>query len=226
MRKNGFVATSVLYSVFITFISIFLLYIAYQVSGQIMIKTNNDKIRERLLRLDMPVSDLKTGDIVASLSSTGYERTLIVISNDEDKITLVEIRSDRMIGMFTATPGASVDGVTLRIFDDATIENVLTLNDGLKNAILNYIGNQTSYDSIRYHSDNSTYTYHTGTTDDEVFYKNPNGNYYITKVNRKESSAHIRVIVEIAKTSTIIDYIMDGQGTYASPYILPFNYNY
>ena len=65
MKKNGFIATSVLYSIFLVFLTLFLALILTYLHNQILLKKIDDEAWNNLIKINnTKITDLKIGDYV------------------------------------------------------------------------------------------------------------------------------------------------------------------
>lgn len=65
MKKNGFIATSILYSIFLVFLTLFLALILTYLHNQILLQKIDEKAWENLMKINnTKISDLKVGDFV------------------------------------------------------------------------------------------------------------------------------------------------------------------
>lgn len=65
MKRNGFIATSILYSIFLVFLTLFLALILTYLHNQILLQKVNEKAWENLMKINnTKISDLKIGDYV------------------------------------------------------------------------------------------------------------------------------------------------------------------
>lgn len=65
MKRNGFIATSILYSIFLVFLTLFLALILTYLHNQILLQKVNEKAWENLMKINnTKISDLKIGDYI------------------------------------------------------------------------------------------------------------------------------------------------------------------
>lgn len=65
MKRNGFIATSILYSIFLVFLTLFLALILTYLHNQILLQKVNENAWENLMKINnTKISDLKVGDYV------------------------------------------------------------------------------------------------------------------------------------------------------------------
>lgn len=65
MKRNGFIATSILYSIFLVFLTLFLALILTYLHNQILLQKIDEKAWENLMKINnTKISDLKVGDFV------------------------------------------------------------------------------------------------------------------------------------------------------------------
>ncbi len=128
MKKNGFIATSLIYSFFLIFITLFLTIIADYLQNKVLLNTIEKGIKDEL-NSTMGINDFQVGDILSFSISGGYEgfddtdiwivaskiydyenstnNKLILYSNlsnyDDNCLTLNDLRLDLNYGYFNNT---------------------------------------------------------------------------------------------------------------------------
>lgn len=76
MKKNGFIATSVLYSIFLVFLTLFLALILTYLHNQILLQKINEEARNNLLKINnTKISDLNIGDFVQFMNDPNMGET-------------------------------------------------------------------------------------------------------------------------------------------------------
>ena len=65
MKKNGFIATSILYSFFLVFITLFVSLVANYIHNQVLIRRQNEESREKLMNINnMDITKISVGEYV------------------------------------------------------------------------------------------------------------------------------------------------------------------
>lgn len=76
MKKNGFIATSILYSIFLVFLTLFLALILAYLHNQILLQKINDEAKSNLLKINnTKISDLNIGDYVQFMNDPSMGET-------------------------------------------------------------------------------------------------------------------------------------------------------
>ena len=81
MKKNGFIATSILYSIFLVFLTLFIALILTYLHNQLLLQKINEEARNNLLKINnTKISDLNIGDYVQFMNDPNMGETY----NDPD----------------------------------------------------------------------------------------------------------------------------------------------
>ena len=64
MKRNGFIATSILYSFFLVFITLFVSLVANYIHNQVLIRRQNEEARAKLAQINnMDISQISVGNM-------------------------------------------------------------------------------------------------------------------------------------------------------------------
>ena len=93
MKKNGFIATSILYSFFLVFITLFVSLVANYIHNQVLIRRQNEESREKLMSINnMDISKIKFGEYV-KFQTNPIKLTIPPVHSDYEWESAGEIRS-------------------------------------------------------------------------------------------------------------------------------------
>lgn len=131
MKKNGFIATSILYSFFLVFISLFVLLIVSYVQNQNIVNKTNENVRNNLKKLDeMSVQKLQPGDRVRfQMNPNVYidEKVIWTVGYTDD--TKIYLFSDNKINQsYDSTDGTHSISIQYFLANKANIASSFKYN--------------------------------------------------------------------------------------------------
>ena len=171
MKKNGFIATSLIYSFFLIFITLFLAIITESLQQKLWLNEIEKGIKDEI-NSSMGIKDFEVGDMI-NISKSGENPEIYsywVIANiDYGSKNLILYSFD-----FNGTVPSCSSPITVSVPTDLVYNNLI--ND-INSGYMNY----TYFNKIIYTFDNSTYKN----------YKLPDSNYanYVTSIDNLKGAA-------------------------------------
>lgn len=232
MNKKGFIATSILYSFFIVFCAMLLMYIGLLGHNSLLINKEKDLIDQELHNnIYLSNADIGTyfrlnvcsrnNDLFQSGDTINY----ILINKSTNNYTLLssvaslklnsfELLNDLLSKIYIKYKDNDITSRSMWYSDYEIISNYS--NSDLKDKILNIniVDINDSEDNSGYYllANNPDNFYN----DSKFFYTLDNKVYGTISNDNKENNTYIRLTFDIAENNRIIS----GDGTYSNPYIM------
>lgn len=228
MKKNGFIATSLIYSFFLVFCALLVGYVGLYIHNKNLIDTVNINVKDELLSEKAVKSKLKVGDYVSLNLKNGdfTSNNFIVLSNNKTVIVLVSAETYQSANYYTKDAETnSYDYLIkndLNYFSNLYLNSILPIKETDIDKFKSYL---IIGDSFIYYKSNNPYL---GTVSNDSSCSLDsrcsliNNNLYLCskEINKDKDNTYPNQNIKVIITINIEAIVTSGDGTNSNPYQL------
>lgn len=154
MKKNGFIATSLLYAFFLVFISLFIVLLLNFLHNRVLISKINENVRENLTGINnRKISDMNIGDFVKWKNLNPTAKTNPMSENGTWIVAKIDVEGNQKTYYLLSDLLTSVPSVRVSLASD----NGLTVPHPMSVSVFNELNAQGGYvSSLKYYENHPT----------------------------------------------------------------------